>query len=61
MVFVGKVRQHLSAPNSIVGKFGVPRVLSWHTGRKSVPRAVGVWFSWQGMIVGDCEVADIQI
>lgn len=59
MVFVGKVRQHPSAPNGIMGKFGAPRVSSWHTGRKSL--AVGVWYSWQGLIVGDCEVADTQI
>lgn len=54
MVFVGKVRQHPSAPKGIMGKFGVPQVSSWHTGRKSM--SLAVLFSWQGTIVGDCEV-----
>lgn len=61
MVFVGKVRQHPNAPKGIMGKFGALRVSSWHTGRKSVSSAVGVQFSWQGMVVGDCEVTGTQI
>lgn len=42
MVFVGKVRQHPSAPKGIMGKFGALRVSSWHTGGNSVSPAVGV-------------------
>ena len=61
MVFVGKVRQHPSAPKGIMGKFGALRVSSWHTGRKLVSPAVGVHFSWQAMVVGGCEVTGTQI
>lgn len=48
-VFVGE-----SVPKGIVGKFGVPRVSAWHTGRKSVVTSCC-------MTLGDHEVAGTWI